>query len=323
MSQTPLAIARGVLAREIGAGARLIRWLEEGDPRGREALAAVYPHTGRAHLIGITGPPGAGKSTLTNALISEQRKRGRRVGVIAVDPSSPFSGGAVLGDRVRMQQHALDEGVFIRSMGTRGQLGGLSRATFDAILVQDAMGYDVVIVETVGVGQDELDIVSLAHSTVIVSVPGLGDEVQAIKAGLLEVGDLFVVNKADRDGSEQILRQLELMLHLREQTRPNQDWTPPLLRTVALKNEGVEALVDALDAHHALLQRTGAFTVRVQERSRHMFLGLLREQSAARIMAEAMADPATAVVILAVDAGTLDPYSAATTAEWRLSLKVG
>jgi LAO/AO transport system kinase len=310
MSQTAAGIAAGVLAREIGAGARLIRWLEEGDPRGRDALATIYPHTGQAHLIGITGPPGAGKSTLTNALISEQRKRGRRVGVIAVDPSSPFSGGAVLGDRVRMQTHALDTGVFIRSMGTRGQLGGLSRATFDAILVQDAMGYDVVIVETVGVGQDELDIVSLAHSTVIVSVPGLGDEVQAIKAGLLEAGDLFVVNKADRDGADALTRQLELMLHLREQTRPS-DWTPPLVHTTALTGQGVATLTDELDRHLAMLKASGGFTTCLKERNRHMFESLLQEQAARQILAAALAEPSTAQLISAVQQGDIDPYSAA------------
>ena len=311
MSQTAAGIAAGVLAREIGAGARLIRWLEESDPRGRDALALIDPHTGRAHLIGITGPPGAGKSTLTNALISEQRKRGRRVGVIAIDPSSPFSGGAVLGDRVRMQTHALDTDVFIRSMGTRGQLGGLSRATFDAILVQDAMGYDVVIVETVGVGQDELDIVSLAHSTVIVSVPGLGDEVQAIKAGLLEAGDLFVVNKADREGADALTRQLELMLHLREQTRPHA-WKPPLMHTTALTGQGVAALTDALDEHLATLKASGAFTQCLIARNRHMFDSLLRDLAAQHILAAASAQPATAALIHAMQAGQIDPYSAAT-----------
>ena len=310
MSQTAAGIAAGVLAREIGAGARLIRWLEEGDPRGRDALAAIYPHTGHAHLIGITGPPGAGKSTLTNALISEQRKRGRRVGVIAIDPSSPFSGGAVLGDRVRMQTHALDKDVFIRSMGTRGQLGGLSRATFDAILVQDAMGYDVVIVETVGVGQDELDIVSLAHSTVIVSVPGLGDEVQAIKAGLLEAGDLFVINKADREGADALTRQLELMLHLREQTRPNA-WKPPLVHTVALTGQGLSTLTDALDQHVAMLKASGGFSECLQARNRHMFQSLLQEQAAQQILAAALGDANTAQLIHAVQQGRIDPYSAA------------
>lgn len=194
-------IATAVLAGEVAAGARLIRWLEDGDSRGREVLREIFPRAGRAQLIGITGPPGAGKSTLVDALVSGYRARRRKVGVLAVDPTSPYSGGAILGDRVRMQRHAADPGVFIRSMGTRGELGGLARATFDAALVMDAMGFDPVIVETVGVGQDEVEIAMLAHTTVVVSVPGLGDEIQAIKAGVLEAGQIFVINKADRAGA--------------------------------------------------------------------------------------------------------------------------
>src|SRR5580693_5997579 len=212
-------VAGELLAGHIAAGARAIRWLDDGDPRGREILPRIYPSTERAHIVGVTGPPGAGKSTLVDLLVSEERARGRKVGVLAIDPTSPFTGGAILGDRLRMTRHALDAGVFIRSMGTRGHSGGLSRATYDASLVLDAMGYEVVIVETVGVGQDEIEVVTLAHSTIIVAVPGLGDEVQAMKAGLLEAGEILVLNKADREGCEQTCRHLELLLHLRAGAR--------------------------------------------------------------------------------------------------------
>ena len=208
-------VAAQLLAGNVAAGARAIRWLDDGDARGREVLQRIFPATGRAHIVGITGPPGAGKSTLVDLIVAEARRQGRRVGVLAVDPTSPFTGGALLGDRLRMGRHALDAGVFIRSMGTRGESGGLSRATYDACAVLDAMGFELILVETVGVGQEEIDVVALAHSTVIVAVPGLGDEVQAIKAGLMEAGDILVINKADREGFEQTRRHLEMLLHLR------------------------------------------------------------------------------------------------------------
>jgi len=188
------------------AGARLIRLLEEGDAAGIEGLKALYPHSGKAYVVGVTGSPGVGKSTLVDCIVGELRRHEKRVGVIAVDPSSPFSGGAVLGDRIRMQRHATDEGVFIRSMATRGQLGGLSRSTCEASVVLDAMGYEVILVETVGVGQDELEVADLAHTTVVVSVPGMGDGIQAMKAGILEIGDVFAINKADLPGADEIPR---------------------------------------------------------------------------------------------------------------------
>lgn len=306
MLQSAGDVADRLLAGEVAAGARAIRWLDDRDPRGAELLSAIYPHTGRAQVVGVTGPPGAGKSTLTDALVTEWRKRGQRVAVIAVDPSSPFTGGAILGDRVRMSRHALDSGVFIRSLGTRGQAGGLSRSTHDACLVFDAMGYDIVLVETVGVGQDEIDVVNLAHTTVIVAVPGLGDEIQAVKAGLMEAGDIFVVNKADRDGYDATHRQMELMLHLRAQSVPDQRWGVPLLRAVAAKGEGADAIVDAIAAHRAFLHDHGDFTSRSRLRAREQLLSLVREALTARavsINGEA--------ILHQVEMRQLDPYAAA------------
>jgi len=304
-------IVARVLAGEVAAGARVIRWMEDDDPRGREALSAIYPHTGRAQLIGITGPGGVGKSTLVDILITEQRRRGRRVGVVAVDPSSPFTGGAILGDRVRMQRHAADEGVFIRSMGTRGQMGGLARASFDAMLVLDAMGYEVIFVETVGVGQDEIEIVSLAHSTIIVAAPGLGDEIQAIKAGLMEAGDLFVLNKADRDGAHQTMRQLELALHLRENSAREGTWKPPVLEAIAARGVGGEAIVDVLDRHAAALRASGAFEAQREHRAYQVFLKLLRDTATRRILQSALAREDAAALLDDVRACRIDPHAAA------------
>jgi LAO/AO transport system kinase len=304
-------IVQDLLAGRTAAGARAIRWLDDRDPRGLAVLREIFVHTGRAHLVGITGPPGAGKSTLACALIGEERRRGRRVGVIAVDPTSPFSGGAILGDRLRMQRHALDEGVFVRSMATRGQAGGLSRSTYDACLVLDAMGYEVVLIETVGVGQDEIDIVSLAHTTVIVMVPGLGDEVQAVKAGLLEAGEVFVLNKADREGAQQAARQLELMLHLRAQAQPANGWQPPLLSSIASRDEGASAVVDALDAHAEHLRRRGDFERQAGRRGYHQFMATLREAATAKLLAQAMAHGETAALVSDVRERRIDPYTAA------------
>jgi LAO/AO transport system kinase len=299
-------VAGELLAGHIAAGARAIRWLDDRDPRGREVLRRIYASTGRAHIVGVTGPPGAGKSTLVDMLVSEERARGRKVGVLAIDPSSPFTGGAILGDRLRMTRHALDAGVFIRSMATRGHSGGLSRATYDASLVLDAMGYDVVIVETVGVGQDEIEVVTLAHSTIIVAVPGLGDEVQAMKAGLLEAGELFVLNKADREGFEQTRRHLELLLHLRAGAQAAGQWQAPLLSAVAVRAEGGAAIVDALDAHRAHLQASGDFARQSGRRSEQQFLNLAREAVLNEVLAQASAQLREQVRLR-----RLDPYTAA------------
>ncbi|MCP4906144.1 MAG: methylmalonyl Co-A mutase-associated GTPase MeaB, partial [bacterium] len=302
-------LAQRALEGHVASGARIIRWLEDGERAGIEALKELYPKSGRAHLVGITGPPGAGKSTLVDALIAENRSRGRRVAVVAIDPSSPFSGGAILGDRVRMQRHATDPDVFIRSMATRGQLGGLSRSTFEATAVLDAMGYDIVMVETVGVGQDELEVVDLAHTTLVVNVPGLGDDIQAIKAGILEVGDVFVLNKADRSGADDTERALLTMLHLRGVIEGV--WAPPLLKTVAVREEGIPELVDACDAHRADLEASGALEGAAATRGEHFFAELLRDFAVEKIIASATARAFYPKLLESVRAREIDPYTAA------------
>ncbi|MCW5805319.1 MAG: methylmalonyl Co-A mutase-associated GTPase MeaB, partial [Deltaproteobacteria bacterium] len=246
-----------ILAGDIRGAARLMRDLDDRRPEALAALKQLYPHTGRAYLVGVTGNPGAGKSTVVDALIAHYRAAGERVGVVCVDPTSPFSGGAILGDRIRMQRHALDPGVFIRSLATRGHLGGLSRSTFDVAHVLDAMGYARILVETVGVGQDEVDVMKAAHTTVVVTVPGLGDDIQAIKAGLLEVADVLAVNKADREGADRTERDLLHMLDLRASGERK---AVEIVRTIATKGtaegSGIAELARAVEAHRARA-RTG------------------------------------------------------------------
>jgi len=236
-----------ILTGDVRSAARLIRRIDDMDPGIEEILKGLYPHTGKARVIGITGSPGAGKSTICNRMITAYRKQGLKVGALAVDPSSPYSGGALLGDRIRMQEHSTDPGVFIRSMATRGNLGGLSSSTCDAIKVMDAMGMDVVLVETVGVGQDEVDIARAAHTTLVVLIPGMGDDIQAIKAGLLEVADCFVVNKADREGADKVVRELSVMLEMRGFNA--EEWVPPIVKMIALQGEGIDPLLDAVSSH--------------------------------------------------------------------------
>jgi LAO/AO transport system kinase len=241
MTPDPITdLSARVVAGDGRAIARAISLVEDDGPAGRELIRAIYPRTGRAFLVGITGAPGTGKSTLVDRLIAEIRRAGVKVGVIAVDPTSPFSGGAVLGDRVRMNAHAADPEVFIRSMATRGHLGGLARATSDAALVLDAAGCDVVIIETVGVGQDEVDIVSTADISIVLLVPGTGDDLQAIKAGVMEIGDVFVVNKADREGADRVVQSVAANLSLK--TYRESEWKPPILKTEATTGGGVAEL---------------------------------------------------------------------------------
>lgn len=249
------SITEKVINGDIRTVARLIRDIDDGMPDVRDTLKDLYSHTGQAYVIGITGAPGTGKSTLVDAMIGILRERGKTVGVLAVDPTSPFSGGAILGDRVRMQRHNTDPDVFIRSLATRGQSGGLTQSTRYAIDVLDAMGKDYIIVETVGVGQDEVDIVRAAHTTVILLVPGMGDDIQAIKAGILEVGDIFVINKADQEGVERTENDLKVMIALGEKRDREMIWDPPVIRTQALFNSGVTELFIEIDKHGEYLRK--------------------------------------------------------------------
>lgn len=333
MSTAP-SLAHRVLGGELRAAARLMRDLDDQAPSAREAMRQLFSRTGRAYVVGLTGAPGAGKSSLTDRLIAWHRKRGRTVGVVAVDPTSPFSGGAILGDRIRMQDHALDEGVFIRSMATRGNLGGLSRATADVVAVMDAMGKDVVLVETVGVGQDEIEVAALAHTVVVVAVPGMGDEVQAIKAGVMEIADVFAVNKADREGADRTVRDLHMMLELRRATatRPPPDhdelhrfpegepwspedarfWEPPIVKTVATRDEGVTDLCEAIERHRAHLTATGMLKARETARARAAFVALLREQLLAGALARLAGEQGHLDQVAArIAAHEADPYTLA------------
>ena len=322
-----------VLSGDRRAIARLITLIENNGAQAREMLAALFPHTGRAHVVGITGAPGTGKSTLVNELAKAYRRRdpAPRVGIIAVDPTSPFSGGALLGDRIRMRDLSGDPGVFIRSMATRGGLGGLARATSDAVKVLDAAGYEIILVETVGAGQSEVDIAKAAHTTVVVEAPGLGDDIQAIKAGILEIADVFAVNKADREGAEHSVMALEMMLNLNHASRPTLHhgrlmqvesppppadeavtWRPPICKTIATRGEGVPALLEAVKAHRAHLEET--HTLNLRERARvedelHAILGhLLMHRLMARVPPNELEQ-----VINRIVARELDPYTAAET----------
>lgn len=302
-------LAPRVLAGEVRAAARLMRWLDDELPEARDELKALYPHTGRAWILGITGSPGAGKSTLTDQLIRAFRAEGKTVGVVAVDPTSPFSGGAILGDRIRMQDHERDPGVFIRSVATRGNLGGLSRSTRDIIHVLDALGKDVILVETVGVGQDEVDIVGTAHTSIVVLVPGMGDDIQAIKAGILEIADVFVLNKADREGADRTEREIRMMIELGDMGRTG--WKPPIARTVAVRGEGISELVGQLREHRAWSEAEGRYAERRRRFVRATFDETLRHALMTR--ATALLEPGAPLAALAdqLDAGELDPYSAA------------
>ena len=272
-----------VLAGERLALARLLTQVENNTSAGREALERLFSLTGRAHLVGITGAPGTGKSSLANRLALGMRKEGAaKVGVVAVDPTSPFSGGALLGDRLRMKDVAGDAGVFIRSMAARGTLGGLARATAAVVQVLDAAGYDPVLIETVGAGQSEVDIVRLAHTVLVVDAPGMGDDIQAIKAGILEIADVLVVNKADQPGVENTLRALQAMLDIGEQRYAQAGWKPPLLRASAVTGEGIAEILAAIEAHGAYLIESGGRRQRDETRLTREFEGLLQEELLAR-----------------------------------------
>ena len=326
-------LSRRVLDHDIRAVARVLRHVDDRVSGYVEILKDLFPHTGRAFILGSTGNPGAGKSTLCDRVIATYRAQGKRVGVLCVDPTSPYTGGAILGDRIRMQRHALDEGVFIRSVATRGHMGGLSRSAREMVRVLDAFGCDVVLVETVGVGQDELEITRTAHTTVVVMAPGMGDEVQAIKAGIMECADVFVVNKADRDGADGTVRDIELMIALGSEvmiasgkTRGHsvhskvalvgaldapalsEEWTPPIVRCISTRGEGVEQLVKAAEQHKEWLQGTESGRAQRRQRLSQELREGLRE--ALIHEAERSIGAELDLAVREVEAKEVDPYTA-------------
>ncbi|MBW2616942.1 MAG: methylmalonyl Co-A mutase-associated GTPase MeaB [Deltaproteobacteria bacterium] len=305
-------VAEKVIGGDVRAVARLIRDIDDGMPGVRQVLKELYPSTGNAYILGITGAPGVGKSTLVDQIVNHLRKRDKTVGVLAVDPTSPFSGGAILGDRVRMQRHSLDEGVFIRSLATRGHFGGLTQSTRSAIDVLDAMGKDYIIVETVGVGQDEVDVVKSAHTTIITVIPGMGDDIQAIKAGILEIGDIFLINKADREGTDKTLSDLRLMINMDHKKYEEGNWKPPILKAQAVFDIGVKELLEEIDKHNRYLTEfSGERQVRRREDKVRQELGdmvknRLIEEVLDKITGTGEFDKAVESIV----EGKTDPYTA-------------
>jgi LAO/AO transport system kinase len=312
---SPQQTADAILKGEIRAAAKLMREIDDGLPRAMDTLKLLYPHAFKSQIWGITGSPGVGKSTLTDALVTKLRGEGRTVGVVAVDPTSPFSGGAILGDRVRMQRHATDDGVFIRSLATRGHFGGITASTRGVVTVMAAMGKDVVIIETVGVGQDEVDVVAAADTTLVVTVPGLGDGVQAIKAGILEVGDVFVVNKADRDGVEATAAQLEAMLSMESDLPRHSGWKPPVVRTIASQSAGLDDLMQAIAGHRDVLMGDDGrlLAKRRRERARMEVMDILRARTLRMLEERLEKDGSLEQMADAIADGRGDPYTASET----------
>jgi len=305
---TAAPLARLLLAGDLRALARSISLVEEERPEGRAILKVIYPKTGRALVLGITGPPGAGKSSLVSRLVAAWRERGEKVGIIAVDPSSAFSGGAILGDRIRMQEHTLDPGVFIRSMATRGHFGGVSRASRDVVDLMDAAGYGIVLIETVGVGQDEVEVVEIADLVLVVLPPGLGDDIQAIKAGILEIADVFVINKADREGADRLEAELQAMLALSGDTETA---ATPVLKTVAITGSGVPEVMEAVERHRSRAVTGEARRKRERDRSRDRLLELLREELFQRARRTCLTNGEMETLVEEMANRRRDPYSAA------------
>ena len=300
-----------VIAGDVRTVARLIRDIDDKVPEVRETLKALYAHTGKAYVIGITGAPGVGKSTLVDQMVAHLRKEGKTVGVLAVDPTSPFSGGAILGDRIRMQRHSLDDGVFIRSLATRGHFGGLTQSTRSAIDVLDAMGRDVIIVETVGVGQDEVDVVKSAQTTVIMVIPGMGDDIQAIKAGILEVGDIFVINKADREGADKTLNELRLMIEMGQDKYQGGKWRPPILKIEAVFDKGVAELLEEIERHRKYLIGAGGPVLRrTKGKVREELAEMVKNRLIEEIFDELTGSGEFEQAVEAILSGKTDPYSA-------------
>lgn len=307
-------IVSRVLAGDMRTVARLISDIDDGIPEVRQILKRLYPHTGNAYIIGITGAPGVGKSTLVDRMLEDLRQQGKTVGIIAIDPTSPFSGGAILGDRIRMQRHSKDSGVFIRSLATRGHFGGLTLSTRGAIDVLDAMGKDFIIIETVGVGQDEVDIVKKAHTTAIVVIPGMGDDIQAIKAGILEAGDIFIINKSDREGSDNTANDLRSMIEMGYNHKENSDreWIPPVLKTSAIMNEGIKEVLDAVEKHKEhLIKISGEINQRRRiERVREELEEMVKSRLVQEVFNRLMDGKEFEESVRSIVDGSTDPYTA-------------
>ncbi|VUT25303.1 MAG: membrane ATPase/protein kinase [Candidatus Methanolliviera sp. GoM_oil] len=300
-------LAKEVLTGNKRAVSRTITLIENKDPVAKEIIDELYPHTGSGKIVGITGPPGVGKSTLVDQMIKGWRKRGKKIAVVAIDPTSPFHGGAILGDRIRMQDNFLDENVFIRSMGTRGAHGGLSEATSEVVNVFDAAGYDIILIETVGAGQAEVDIAKLAHTTTVVVVPGLGDAIQTIKAGMFEIPDIIVVNKADLRGAEEAVMELEMMLDW----APKKAWKPSVLKTMALKNDGIEELLDEIERHWGYLKETGMLYERERERCKEDLIDLVTEKIRESVLEEIKSNGKLDMIVKKITSRKITPYAAA------------
>ncbi|HTK09585.1 MAG TPA: methylmalonyl Co-A mutase-associated GTPase MeaB [Ktedonobacteraceae bacterium] len=312
-------IIERLLSGDRRALARMVTLIENDVPQVQRYLAELHPHTGRAQIIGVTGAPGAGKSTLVTRLVREFRKQGRRVGVVAIDPSSPFSGGAILGDRIRMMELAGDPDVFIRSMASRGSLGGLAASTRDVVHALDAAGYDPIIIETVGTGQAEVEVMRTAQSVLVVVAPGMGDDIQAIKAGILEIADIFVVSKADKPGADQTVAELAMLLSLDSQRRKHA-WRIPILRTSALKDQGLVELVNAVQEHQLHLAESGQLGERMQRQGRSE-LTMLIQQAVARALQTVVSEEEWQAFSEAIARRERDPYSIAQELEARIGLK--